>query len=424
MTEVLVVAVTVVGFALVSERLSMSPITAPMVFTGVGLLVGPAALGWFDLGLGSESVSVLVEATLALVLFTDAVRIDLRVLAQESSLPLRLLVVGLPLSIAGGAAAALGLLPGLTVAEAALVGAALAPTDAALGQAVVVDRRLPPRVRQTLNVESGLNDGIALPVVTVLLALAVAEEDNGGVQDWVAFAARQIGVGLAVGLVVGAAGGWLLDRASKRGQVDGLFRQLGTIAVAGGAFAASELLEGNGFIAAFVAGLAFGWSARDQCDDIADFAEDQGELLSMITFTVFGAVLVGPRLDELTWEVAAYVAVSLIVVRMLAVLVALWRSGTMVETRLFIGWFGPRGLASILFGLLVAQEVEGEGARQVVLVVMWTVLVSVVAHGLTAAPWVARLSRRIAAVEEATPMAERGSATELRPRRRPGRWAR
>ncbi len=418
MIELLVLSVTILGYALVSERLAMSPITAPMVFTSVGLLAGSAGFAWFDVGLDSEVVSVLVEATLVLVLFTDAVRIDLRVLRRESGLPVRLLGVGLPIMVVGGAVAAWLLFPALSLAEAGLIGAILAPTDAALGQAVVSDRRLPVRIRQGLNVESGLNDGIALPVVTVLLALAVAEEDPGGVQDWLTFAAQQVGVGVVAGVVAGAGAGWLLERASTSGRVEGLYRQLGTIAIVVGAFAAAELGGGNGFIAAFVAGLAFGAVAREHCRGIQDFTEDEGELLSVITFTVFGALIVAPFLDELTWAVAAYVVASLVVLRVVAVLVAMAGSGTLWETRIFVGWFGPRGLASILFGLLVFDEVEGTGARQVVLVVMWTVLVSVFVHGATASPWTARLSRRIAEREE--PMPETEMVTELPTRRRLG----
>ena len=178
--ELLVIAAAIFGYALISERLAMSPITAPMVFTTVGLIVGPNALGWFDLELGGEEVSILVEATLVLVLFTDAIRIDLRALRQESWVPIRLLGIGLPLSLVLGTLLALVLLSDLTFLEAALVAAVLAPTDAALGQAVVSDQRLPVRIRQGLNVESGLNDGIVLPLVTVLLALAAAEETSDG----------------------------------------------------------------------------------------------------------------------------------------------------------------------------------------------------------------------------------------------------
>lgn len=416
MAELLVLATAIFGYALVSERLAMSPLTAPMVFTTVGLVAGTAGLGWFDLGIEGEAVSVLVEATLVLVLFTDAIRIDLRALRRESWLPARLLGIGLPLSLVFGTLLALAVLPDLMVAEAALLAAILAPTDAALGQAVVSDPRLPVRLRQGLNVESGLNDGIVLPAVTVLLAVAAAEDNGGGFATWGDFAARQVGFGVAVGIVAGVAGGRLLQRRSVAGRVEGIYRQLATIAVAVAAFAGAQLLDGNGFIAAFTAGLAFGGVAREQCKGVQDFTEDEGELLTAITFTVFGAVLAGPLLDELSWRIAVYVVLSLTVVRMIPVLLALWRSGTLLETRLFAGWFGPRGLASILFALLVAEELDGSGADLVVRVVMWTVLVSVYAHGVTASPWANRLSRRLAQSADTQP--EMGPAPELPTRRR------
>ena len=393
MVEVLIVAVAVFGFALVSGRLSMSPITAPMVFTAVGVLVGTAGLGWFTQPLGSEAVSLLVETTLVLVLFTDAVRIDLRALRHDAALPSRLLGVGMPLTIVAGTLWGLAVLPGVSLAEAALLAAVLAPTDAALGQAVVSDGRLPVRVRQSLNVESGLNDGIAVPVVTVLLALTVAEE-AGGASDWAELAAREVGFGVLCGLVAGLIGGRVLDSRVAAGTVEGIYRQLATISIAVIAYSAASAIGGNGFIAAFTAGLAFGAVARDHCQAAQDFAEDEGELLTAITFVIFGAALLGPVLDELSWPILAYAAGSLTVIRMLPVVLSMVGSGTLWETRLFFGWFGPRGLASILFALLVVEEL-GDGRGQILFTVAcWTVAASIVLHGLTASAWAGHLAAR------------------------------
>lgn len=410
MTELLIIAVTVFGYSMVSERLGRSPITAPMAFTAVGLAVGSGGAGWFDLTLDGEATSILVEATLVLVLFTDAIRIDLRVLRRQAALPGRMLAIGMPLTIVAGTVGALAVIPGLGVVEAALLAAVLAPTDAALGQAVVSDRRLPVRVRQTLNVESGLNDGIAVPVVTVLIA-AVTAAEAGGASDWVGLAARQVGFGVLAGVAAGVAGGWLLDRRARAGGIEGVYRQLATIGIAVAAFALAGVLDGNGFIAAFVAGVSFGRVARDQCTDVQDFTEDEGQLLSAVTFLLFGAVLVGPVLDELTWQVALYVVLSLTVVRMVPVVLSLTASGTFVETRLFFGWFGPRGLASILFALLVVEELDSEVGDTIFTVAAWTVLVSVFAHGLTSSVWAGRLARRLAA--ETDPMPETEPMTEL-----------
>ncbi len=414
MTEILIVALAIFGYSLVSERLANSPITSPMVFTAVGLAVGSAGFGWFDLEIGNESTSILVEATLVLVLFTDAIRIDLRVLRREAVLPGRLLAIGLPLSILAGTLAGVAILDGFTVLHAALLAAVLAPTDAALGQAVVSDPRLPVRVRQTLNVESGLNDGIAVPVVTVLLSIAVADQGSDA-GDWVGLAARQIGFGLLAGVGVGVIGGWLLDQRSAAGAIEGVYRQLATVAIAAGAFGLAGLLDGNGFIAAFTAGLAFGRVARSHCDGIQDFTEDEGELLAAITFIVFGAVLAGTVIDELDWRIALYAIASLTIVRIVPSVIALIGSGTLFETRLFFGWFGPRGLATILFALVVIEELESEAGEMIFTVATWTVLFSIVAHGVSARPWAGRLARRIE--NEVEPMAEMEPATAFPTRR-------
>lgn len=396
MVELLVVALSVFAFAMFSQRSSFSPVTAPMVFVSVGLLLGTVGAEWFDLSLEGEVVSVLVEGTLVLVLFTDAARIDLRALRTEAALPVRLLGIGLPLTIVAGTAAAILLFGELSWVEAALLAAVLAPTDAALGQAVVSDRRLPVRIRQTLNVESGLNDGIMVPVVTVLVALSVAEAEVEGAGAWGEFVARQLGFGLGMGVLAGAGGGWLLHRRASANEVEGTYRQLAALAVAAAAFAGAEVLGGNGFIAAFVAGLAFARVASAECADVRDFTEDEGELLTSLTFLVFGAALAAPRLTHLTWEIGLYAVASLTVLRIVPVLISLAGSGTLLQTRLFLGWFGPRGLASILFALIVSQDLGGSGADTILDITVWTVLLSIFAHGLTASWWAGRLGDRLA----------------------------
>jgi NhaP-type Na+/H+ or K+/H+ antiporter len=278
----------------------------------------------------------------------------------------------------------------------------------------VSDCRLPVRLRQGLNVESGLNDGIIVPVVTVTLAIAASDMGTGGL-DVSSFVIRQIGFGILVGIFFGAAGGWILHYRAVGGHVEGVFRQLATIAIAAGAFACAELLDGNGFLAAFLAGIAFGAVAREQCDGIQHFTEDEGELLSLITFTVFGAVLAGPALDELTWEIATYAVLSLVAVRMVGVLVAMWRSGTLLETRLFAGWFGPRGLASILFALFVLQELESPRTETIFVAATWTVLLSIYLHGLTANAWVGHLAQRFVGAPES--QAELADVPEMPTRR-------
>lgn len=407
MTEVLLIAAAVFAFAMFSRAASRSVVSAPMVFTAVGLLVGGEGLGLFTADLEGEAVSILVEATLVMVLFTDASRIDLGDLRRDAWLPGRLLGLGLPLALVLGTIAALVVLPGLSLAEAALLAAVLAPTDAALGQAVVSDGRLPVRLRQGLNVESGLNDGIMVPVITVLLALSAVDE--GGPDSWALFVAGQLGFGLGVGLLCGLGGGWLLERRNAQSAIDGVFRQLGVLSVAAAAYCGAELLGGNGFVAAFVAGLSFGRVARTTRNEMVDFTDDEGQLLTASTFLIFGALFAGSALASLTWSSLLYAGLSLLVVRTAAVLLALWRSGTLLSTRMFIGWFGPRGLASILFALLVLEQVDGAAGETVFATATLTILLSVFAHGITANPLTGRLAAHLSAHADGRPEMSRAT---------------
>lgn len=396
MAELIIIAAAIFGYALVSERLVMSPITSPMVFTAVGLVFGSKGLGWFDLGLDSETVSVLVEATLVLVLFTDAFEIDLRSLRKDSWLPLRLLGLGLPLALLFGTAASIVLFPDFTVAEAVLLAAILAPTDAALGQAVVTDERLPVRLRQGLNVESGLNDGMIVPVVALAIGLAGAESSIGDVTG--PSALGEVAVGVGAGIMVGAIGGILINLRVAKGAVENIYKQLGALALAASAYGVAEYLDGNGFIAAFVGGISFGFVIRQRYEGITDFTTDLGELLKAVTFTVFGAVFAGPTLTQLTWRPVVYALVSLFVVRTAATLVSLLHTGTLFETRLFAGWFGPRGLASILFALLALEELTGANRELIFQTASLTVLMSVLLHGMSASAWSGRLAQRLGAM--------------------------
>lgn len=385
LAAVLVVALFVFAHALISKRIENTPITSPMVFVAAGILFGSSGL--LDEGVTGDSVVRLAaEVTLILLLFTDAIRIDLEVLKRQVAIPGRMLGLGLPLTVAAGTGLAVALFPALSLTEAALLGAVLAPTDAALGQAVVSNRRVPVRMRQAINVESGLNDGLAVPIVTLFLALSATSVDLGGDPYGLAFAAEQIGFGLVAGLAAGYLGGRLLDGFAARGWVEGAFRQLATLAIGVAAFATAELIGGNGFVAAFVAGLAFGAVAREHCGGAYDFAEDEGVLLSLITFLFFGAGLVVTEAGAFDWRVVLYGVGSLTVVRMLPVWLSLTRAHLAWPTKLYLGWFGPRGVASILFGLVVARELETPAADRILTVVVWTVLLSVVLHGLTASP--------------------------------------
>jgi NhaP-type Na+/H+ or K+/H+ antiporter len=406
LTAVGIVALLVVAYGSVSARLSAWSITGPIAFVAAGVVLGPVGADVVAGGFQEGAVEVLAEATLVVVLFTDATRIDLRRLAGQLTLPARLLGVALPLTVVAGTVVAVVLFPGLSVWEAAVVAAILAPTDAALGAAVVADQRVPVRIRQALNVESGLNDGLMLPAITILAAVAAAELDVQTPAYWISFVARQIGFGVAIGGVVGFVGGWLLVVADDRRWVEGALRQLTTLGVGVAGFAVAAAVGGNGFVAAFVAGLAFGRAAREQCATAADFAEDEGQLLALLTFLFFGALLAGPALTDLTPAVVGYALLSLTVVRMVPVALGVVGVGLEWPTVAYLGWFGPRGLASILFGIVVFEEAAVGASSVILTVVTVTVAASTLLHGLTSVPLAARYGAWFRSMPDAAAMPE------------------
>jgi len=380
------IALALLAFAAASGRLEGTPITSPMVFTAVGLLVGADTLGLVDPAVSSEAVKLLAEATLALVLFGDASRIDLAALRDEVSIPARLLGIGLPLTLLAGFAGGLVLFGSLSWPEALLLGVILAPTDAALGQAVVTLPRLPSRVRQGLNVESGLNDGICVPLFFIVLALAQA--DAGDVTDVGAFrlVAEEIGYGIAGGVVAGVVAAAVVVIGGRMRSVENLWLQVVPLAGAVLAYSLADGLGGSGFIAAFVAGMVFGGLRRRHGGEVGYLIEELGGVLNATTFIVFGAVMLGPALGATTWQIVLYAVLSLTLVRMLPVGVALLGTGARRPTVGFLGWFGPRGLASIVFAVILIEEGGLPHQNLIVTTVVITIGLSVLAHGLTAAP--------------------------------------
>jgi sodium/hydrogen antiporter len=393
-------ALILLGFAAISGRIAGTAITPAMVFTAVGLVVGVEALGLVDPSATGSTVKLLAEATLSVVLFSDAARIDLRALRAEAGVPVRLLGIGLPLTIIAGFAAALVLLDALAWPEALLLAVILAPTDAALGQAVVTLDRLPSRVRQSLNVESGLNDGICVPLFFIVLAVAQAEETPLGSGYAFELVAEKIGYGLLAGIAAGVLAALVLVGVGRGLRVDRVWLQVVPLAGAALAFGLAEAIEGSGFIAAFVAGAVFGGIARSKRVDEASYLiEETGAVLGAVTFIIFGAVLLGPALGELSWQIAVYAVLSLTLVRMLPVAISLLGTGSRRPTTAFVGWFGPRGLASIVFALLLLEEGGLPNDGVIVTVAFVTVGLSILAHGLTAAP----LASRYASWMEAHP---------------------
>lgn len=406
-TAIALLALLVAGYALAAARLNRLSVGPALFFVVAGALVARTlGASAFPDPLAGATLAI-VEVTLALILFTDASTIESRRLRQEAGLVIRLLAIGLLLSIALGTLLAGALFPEMPAGVILLLGAALAPTDAALGQPVVTNRVVPVRIRRLLNAESGLNDGIATPFV--LLALSLIASEVGGTGDWLGAAVRELVVGLLSGCAVGGAGGWLLVRAERSHWTSRSSRQLAVVALAVGAYAASVALGGNGFIAAFVGGLAFGAVSHRAEEGAEVFAEATGSLLSIFVWLLAGAVFAGPVLDMgIDPRLILYAIVSLTVVRMLPVAISLIGARLRPETVLFIGWFGPRGLASIVFGLLGVEALHEAGLASdlVVAAIAWTVTLSVVLHGLSAGPLAKRYGRRITAAPECLPEAE------------------
>jgi sodium/hydrogen antiporter len=388
-----IIALTLLGVAAVSRRLSGTPVTPAMVFVAIGLLVGPKALGEVDLDSSSSTVRTLAEATLALVLFCDASRIDLRLLRREVGVPLRLLGLGLPLTIALGSLAAAVILDQLTVEEALILGVVLAPTDAALGQAVVTEPRVPGRIRQGLNVESGLNDGICVPLLFAAVAVADVQSEISEGRGAATLLLEEIGFGVAGGVVGGLVVAGIVILAGRRDLIAEQWRQVIPGAGAALAYGTASALGGSGFIAAFVAGMTFRLALGRDPGALNELTEQVGNVLNGVTFVLFGAILLGPALDEVSWELALYAVLSLTLVRMLPVAIAMLGSRARLPTLGFLGWFGPRGLASIVFAVIVVEESNLPHEHLIVLAIYLTVGLSVLVHGLSAGPLADRYAR-------------------------------
>ncbi len=391
------ISLLVLAFALVSKKLGESVLTPPMFFVGCGLLLGGHALGVLELTIGESTIEVLAEATLIFVLFVDAANTKLPGSRKELGLPIRLLGIGLPLQILLGALVARVLLPELTWWQCGLLSAVLAPTDAALGQAVVTSERVPERLRRTLSVESGLNDGIALPVVTIFLATCLGLEQEQPASTWALRVATQITFGVGAGVLVGWLGAKTMQWSGARSWISTAFARIAVLSVALLCYVGAHAVGGNGFIAAFVGGLVFGACSKGaHSEHLFDFAEEEGQLLTLLTFFFFGSAFLGETLGHIGVGAVVYALLSLTIVRLLPVVIATLGSGESPATVAFVGWFGPRGLASILFALLVVHASELEQRDLIVNVAFLTVLFSVVLHGITAQPgarWIERQSR-------------------------------
>ena len=381
-----VIAAFVFLYSLLATRLERTRINGALVYVLVGFLCSNYVFNLIDIRIGGEGLKTLAELTLALVLFTDSANTNLSTLRRFETIPIRLLLGGLPLTIAMGIGVGCLIFGDLAFFEIALLATMLAPTDAALGKPVVTNPQVPDSIRESLNVESGLNDGICVPVLLFFLALAVGDTESGQAAGLMARLTLQaIGIGLAVGIIGGSVGSRMVAFFARRNWVAGTWLQLPVIALALLCFASAQWLGGSGFIACFVGGLLFGGMAKRDKQQFLDAAEGIGDALALVTWFVFGAAAIGLTWHQLTWQIFAYALLCLTVVRIIPVFICLFGTKLKFETKLFIGWFGPRGLASIVFIVLV-QDKSLPGSGILVTTVTWTILLSVLLHGLSANP--------------------------------------
>lgn len=395
---VAILAVVLFLYSIIADKLERTVFGGAIAFTAIGVALGTGGFGSLGLSFNTEAISVLAELTLALLLFSEAADADLKELKRSKSLPRRLLLIGLPLTILFGFAAGAVLFSAITFLEIALLATILAPTDAALGQAVVSDNKVPSSIRSGLSFESGLNDGICVPIFLTFLALIMnAVGDQGFGQIAAHLIVEEVGIGALTGITIASIGAGVIKLRQSWEVITPSWKQLLVPALALTCFATAQALGGSGFIASFVGGLLFGWIGKEKTENYLLAAESTGHALSLLTWVVFGATVVPKVLDLANWQVAVYAVLSLTVVRMLPVWICLRGSDMRLGEVLFVGWFGPRGLASIVFAVM-AIEAGIPGAEQISVVVACTILFSIIAHGLSAKP----LAKMLASAEMRT----------------------
>ncbi|SDJ52257.1 cation:proton antiporter [Microbulbifer yueqingensis] len=379
-----ILALFIFAYSIVSRRTAHTPFQGALVFTLSGFALGGDGLGILDLSVDSEGLRILAASALALVLFTDAAEADLSVLRSAIAIPRRLLLAVMPLKILMGYLCGLLLFPDIDHYELAILATMLAPTDAALGKAVVTNPTVPAHIRESLNFESGLNDGLAVPILFIFIALATGAASPDSTPELaLELMLRELGIGLLVGLGMTGVMAQILRWASAHRWITVSWQQLPVVTMSLSCFGAAQWFHGSGFIAAFTGGVLFGWMAWTSKGELLKAAEGTADTLTLITWVVFGGIALGPVLGEITWQIALYSVLSLTVVRLVPVFICLSGTGLSWQEKLFVGWFGPRGLASIVFGVVVLN-LALPGGDTVVVTAASTVLLSVVAHGVTA----------------------------------------
>jgi NhaP-type Na+/H+ or K+/H+ antiporter len=391
--DIVILAGFIFIYSLVATRVEKTALSGPVLAVVVGLLVGPVLLGFFNVKINEEGYRVLAELALALVLFTDAANTNLRVLKHNIKVPARLLLIGLPLTILFGVVAGFLIFNGFSWIEVCILATMLAPTDAALGKAVVTNPKVPSRIREALNVESGLNDGISVPVLFLFIAIFTAESAGDvNFMYGLGLFAEQIGIGLVVGLSIAFVGDRFIHFSAKRNWISLSWKPVVIIALALFCFASAQLFGGSGFIACFSGGLLYGYVNRKHKFELLEAAEGIGDTLSLTTWGIFGALIIPKFFHLFTWDIILYALLSLTAVRMIPVFISLINTGFSFKEKLFMAWFGPRGLASIVFAIIVL-DVHMPHLSIITTTVVCTILLSIIAHGISAIPFIKYLNK-------------------------------
>jgi NhaP-type Na+/H+ or K+/H+ antiporter len=392
-TTPLVLAVLVLGYALISEKVNRSYIAPALIFLLLGMALGPFGLHLLDAGPGTEGYTVLAQLALTVILFNQAANLRFDGIRLHGPVTLRLLVIGIPLTVVLGALTAAVLLPVLPWWEAVCLAAIVAPTEVALIEALLDDRRIPERVRHALSVESGFYDGFALAILLTALALASEQADRSDV-NWTWFIFSTEFLSLLAGAAVGLVGGLVVAWSRSRDWMSDIWAQLATLALAFICFGLGEWIQASGFVAAFTGGLAFSFVAKRKAAAplSTQVCDATAQLLELLVFAMFGAFAVIDGWRRADWRIVLFALLALFAVRIVAVLVAFVRTGLPTPDRLFIGWFGPRGIGTVVLGLLVVNRGDILHADVIATAVVVTVTLSLVLHSLTTAPGIRSLA--------------------------------
>ena len=385
-------------YSISSGGLSKTPFSGAIVFSVFGLAFGPMGLDLLKLNIDAHGLGTLAELSLAFVLFTDASNANLHILKKNYSVPQRLLLIGLPLTILLGFVVGYFIFDTLTVIEIAILATILAPTDAALGKAVVSDKNVPATIREVLNVESGLNDGICVPILFAFLAFANHTGNGRPILLIIKLVIEEIGIGVVVGAGLSIIAVWLINKFDKLGWITEIWRQIPVVSLAIACFALAQAFGGSGFIASFVGGLVFDGTEKNHKHKLLMATEGTGDIFVLLTWVIFGAEVVGKAITYFSWNALLYAVLSLTVIRMLPVFVTLAGMKMKTYEKLFVGWFGPRGLASVVFTVIVFNS-HLEGGGIIAITAVFTIILSVIAHGLSANPLVTNLASRLKCLE-------------------------